>query len=213
MMMQVGLDSPAHHLIYLNNAKNNLQPLRTTYRIDISPDHGPFSAHMATSPKHKLLPLIPLARDSVLLPGTTLPVPVQNRPDIPALLSAVYSKAATPKVDASSILVGCVPLCSPLLSPEGQNLLEDAEIRIRKTAEHLATNPGKAVEKDLFTYGTVAKISGVQGRRPGDLALIVEGVRRFRIERFTQFKPYMEAEVVYLDEDGATFLAILYELY
>ncbi|MCJ1283301.1 hypothetical protein MMC26_002629 [Xylographa opegraphella] len=156
---------------------------------------------MATSPKHKLLPLIPLARDSVLLPGVTLRVPVQNRPDIPALLSSIYTRAATPKPDTSSISVGCVPLCSPLLSPEGQNLLEDAEIRVRKTAEHLAANPGRAGEKDLFEYGTVAKISGVQGRRPGELALVVEGLRRFRIERFTQFKPYMEAEVVYLDED------------
>ncbi|MCJ1415945.1 hypothetical protein MMC32_002280 [Xylographa parallela] len=156
---------------------------------------------MATSPKHKLLPLIPLARDSVLLPGVTLRVPVQNRPDIPALLSSVYTRAATPKADTTSISVGCVPLCSPLLSPEGQNLLEDAEIRVRKTAEHLATNPGRADEKDLFGYGTVAKISGVQGRRPGELALVVEGLRRFRIERFTQFKPYMEAEVVYLDDD------------
>ena len=80
--------------------------------------------------------------------------------------------------------------------------MEDAEIRVRKTAEHLAANPGKAAEKDLFAYGVVAKISGVQGRRPGDLALIVEGLKRFRIERYTQFKPYMEAEVVYLDEEG-----------
>lgn len=164
---------------------------------------------MATSPKHKLIPLIPLARDSVLLPGVTLRVPVQNRPDIPALLTAVYSRAATPKPDTSTISVGCVPLCSPLLSPEGQNLLEDAEIRVRKTAEHLATNPSKADEKDLFLYGTVAKISGVQGRRPGELALIVEGVRRFRIERFTQFKPYMEAEVIYLEDDG-TSMALLW---
>ena len=77
---------------------------------------------------------------------------------------------------------------------------------MRKTAEHLATNPGKAGEKDLFAYGTVAIISGVQGRRPGDLALVVEGVRRFRIERYTQFKPYMEAEVVYIDEDGGWIL-------
>lgn len=75
-------------------------------------------------------------------------------------------------------------------------------MRVRKTAEHLATNPGKAEGKDLFAYGVVAKISGVQGRRPGDLALVVEGVRRFRLERFTQFRPFMEGEVVFVDEDG-----------
>ena len=160
---------------------------------------------MADSPNRKILPLIPLERDSVLLPGVTLRVPVQNRPDIPALLSSVYTRAATPKPDAAAISVGCVPLCSPLLSHEGQNLLEDADIRVRKTAEHLATNPGQADQKDLFGYGVVAKISGVQGQRPGKLALIVEGVRRFRIERFTQFKPYMEAEVTYLKDQGGHY--------
>jgi ATP-dependent Lon protease len=166
---------------------------------------------MVTSAKHKLLPIIPLARDGVLLPGVNLRIPVSNRPDIPALLSSIYSRAKTPRPDTSSISVGCVPLCSPLLSPEGQNLLEDAEIRVRKTAEHLISNPSKAGEKDLFAYGTVAKISGVQGRRPGDLALVVEGVRRFRIERFTQFKPYTEAEIIYIDEDGKHTSGKIYE--
>lgn len=70
----------------------------------------------------------------------------------------------------------------------------------------MAANPGKAGEKDLFAYGVVAKISGVQGRRPGDLALVVEGARRFRVERFTQFRPFMEGEVVFVDEDGGCFL-------
>lgn len=51
-------------------------------------------------------------------------------------------------------------------------------------------------------YGTVAKISGVQGRKADDLSLIVEGVRRFRIDRFTQMRPYFEAEAAYLDEEG-----------
>ena len=51
-------------------------------------------------------------------------------------------------------------------------------------------------------YGTVAKISGVQGRRADDLSLIVEGVRRFRIDRFTQMRPYFEAEVAYVEEEG-----------
>jgi ATP-dependent Lon protease len=51
-------------------------------------------------------------------------------------------------------------------------------------------------------YGTVARISGVQGRRADDLSLIVEGIRRFRIDRFTQMRPFFEAEVAYLDEEG-----------
>jgi ATP-dependent Lon protease len=89
-------------------------------------------------------------------------------------------------------------------------LLEDSDARVRKTAESLsnpngkveAKDPSKADARDVFQYGVMAKISGVQGQRPSNLGLIVEGVRRFRIERFTQFKPYMECEVTYLDEDG-----------
>ena len=157
---------------------------------------------MAGDPNRTLLPIIALAREAVLFPGITFRIPVQNRPDIPSLLSAIYAKAAVPKSESSPVAVGCVPLCSPLLSPEGQNLLEDSDVRMRKTAEHLMGNPGGAGERDLFGYGVVARISGVQGRRPQELALVVEGVRRFRVERFTQFKPFIECEVMPLGEEG-----------
>lgn len=93
-------------------------------------------------------------------------------------------------------------MCSPLLSHEGQNLLEDSEIRTRKTAEMLSSNPATVDEGDLFGYGVVAKISGVQGRKPGELALVVEGVGRFRVNRFTQFRPYMECDITPLGDEG-----------
>ena len=160
-------------------------------------------ATMSGGPTRTLLPIIPLARNSVLLPGVTLRIPVSNRPDIPALLSAVYTKAAKPNADAPSVQVGCVPMCSPLLSHEGQQLLEDSELRTRRTIERLAEDPGRIQDEgDLFGYGCIAKISGVQGRRPGELALVVEGVRRFRVERFTQFKPYLECEITPLGEES-----------
>ena len=157
---------------------------------------------MAGHPDRTILPIVPLARDAVLLPGVSLRIPVAKRSDIAPLLAAVYAEATKFKREPSSITIGCVPLASPLLSPEGQNLAEDSESRIRKTAEHLASNPSGAGEKDLFGYGTVARISGVQGRRPAELALIVEGVRRFRVERFTQFKPYIECQVTPLGEES-----------
>ena len=69
-------------------------------------------------------------------------------------------------------------------------------------------NPAKADQENLFHYGTIAKISGVQGRRQ-DLALIVEGVSRFRVERFTQFKPYISAEVTYLEDEGRSYHSYL----
>lgn len=152
--------------------------------------------------KPKTLPLIALAKDSVLLPGITLRLPVSNRTDISALLSSVYTRAATPKPDATAISVGCVPLNSPLLSNDGQQLIDSKDVDGGKRQGPLDINPGKANKGDLFSYGTMAKISGVQGRRPGELALIVEGVKRFRIDNITQERPYLEAEVTYHDENG-----------
>ena len=54
-------------------------------------------------------------------------------------------------------------------------------------------------------FGTVAKVSGVQGRRADDLSLIVEGIRRFRIDRFVQMRPYFEAEVAFLDDENGGY--------
>ena len=158
---------------------------------------------MAGDPNRILLPLIPLARDAVLFPGISLRIPLQDRPDIAALLSAIYNQAATRGAEPSLTLIGCVPLCSPLLSPEGQKLLEDSDLRIRKTAQHLADNPNDAKDVDMFAYGVTAKVVGVQGRRASDLVLVVEGLQRIRVERYTQFKPYIECEATQLEEEGA----------
>ena len=152
-------------------------------------------------PKSKTLPILLLGQNSVLLPGAKLRVPVQGRSDIPALLSAVYTRASKPRPDATTISLGCVPLNSHLLSPDGQNLLDDTEGRSQRGEDRSNVNPSRADKADLFSYGTVAKISGVQGRR-SELSLIVEGVRRFRVDRIIRDKPYFEAEVTYLDEDG-----------
>ena len=152
--------------------------------------------------RSQTLPILPLPKGSVLLPGTTLRIPVANRTDLPALLTSVFAKDGQPRPDATAVLLGCVPINSPLLRSDGQQLLEDGERRRPRRIDDEDTNPGNADHRDLFMYGTVAKISGVQGRRADDLSLIVEGVRRFRIDRFTQMRPYFEAEVAYLDEEG-----------
>lgn len=97
------------------------------------------------------------------------------------------------------MFIGCVPLNSTLLSADGHRLIvgEDGEEPI-----HPGHSLENATKKDLFSFGTVAKISGVQGRRTNELALILEGTRRFRIQKFTQTKPFFEARVALLDEDG-----------
>lgn len=158
--------------------------------------------------KSQTLPILPLPKGSVLLPGVTLRIPVVNRTDIPALLSSVFTKDKRPRVDATAISVGCVPINSPLLRSDGQRLLDDGAPKETRRSYDEDTNPGDADHRDLFMYGIEAKISGVQGRRADDLSLIVEGIRRFRIDRFTQMRPYFEAEVAYLDEEGMQSKAV-----
>lgn len=163
--------------------------------------------------KPKALPIIALPKDSVLLPGITLRIPVANRTDIPALLSSVYTRSPTPKPDTSAIAIGCVPLKSPLLGDDGQQLLDDRDVESgNKRQASFDMNPSKANRDDLFNYGTMAKISGVTGRRPGELALMVEGVKRFRINKVTQERPFIEADVTYYSEDGERETVLLQRL-
>ena len=147
------------------------------------------------------VPLVPLAKESVLLPGVTLRIPISNRQDIPLLLTSLFSRASS-RSSKSSVVVGCVPLSSPLLSKDGQQLLESRE---QETNSHLDTNesdPGQASKGDLFSYGTIAKVVGVQGRSKVEPCLLVEGAKRFSIRKITKESPYFEAEVVPHDEPG-----------
>jgi ATP-dependent Lon protease len=148
--------------------------------------------------KAKVLPVIPLPKDAVLLPGTTLRVPIVNRADVAALLAHIYSRAVNPKSEVA-ITIGCVPLNSPYLSLDGKKLLEDAKSQAQEPYE---VDPGQAKRKDLFRYGTVAKVSGVQGRQQGELALVVEGLSRFKIDNFIQDSPYFEAQIVPHTDEG-----------
>jgi ATP-dependent Lon protease len=147
------------------------------------------------------LPLVPLARDSVLLPGVTLRIPIANRQDIPLLLTNLFSRASS-RSSKSSILVGCVPLDSPFLSKDGQKLLGGAEQDARHSVDQAETDPGNASKSDLFSYGTIARVIGVQGRAKVEPYLVVEGAKRFSIRKIVKEKPYFEAEVAPHDEPG-----------
>ncbi|KAL8965419.1 MAG: hypothetical protein Q9183_003864, partial [Haloplaca sp. 2 TL-2023] len=89
---------------------------------------------------------------------------------------------------------------SPLLSSDGQQLI-GSKAEPDQDHESHARAPEKASKHDLFAFGTVAKISGVQGRRLDEMTLVVEGLRRFRIAQVTKEKPFFEATVAYV-EDG-----------
>ena len=150
------------------------------------------------------LPLLPLAKDNILLPGIILRIPITNRPDILALLSRIYDKAnqrvATPNSNVTSI--GCVPVNSPLLSQDGQNLIDGPSDGAESEEQQALVDPAQATGKDLFHFGTVAKVSGVEGKGTGELALLVEGLSRFRVDKITQEKPFFESEVTYHTEEG-----------
>lgn len=146
----------------------------------------------------KVLPVIPLPIPQVLLPGITLKIPIVNRADVAAVLAKIYSRAPTAKPDAM-ITIGCVPLKSPLLSKHGKLLLENSDKASKGVYE---SDPSLAKKKDLFGYGCVAKVSGVQGRRQGELSLVVEGLERFQVEKILQERPYFEAQLLPHEDDG-----------
>lgn len=161
-------------------------------------------------PRVQKLPVIPLAADTVLLPGNGLRIPfVASRPDIPALLSQVYNRSAGKKSSQryDNVHVICVPLNSPLLSRNGQKLLalDDMEDRKDKAKKLMAQDPADARKDDLFTWGTAAKISGVEGRGTGEFSLIVEGVSRVRVLSVTQERPYFVAQVQYESDTSMYF--------
>lgn len=147
-------------------------------------------------PKSRTLPLVPTPHNLILLPGVTARIPLQNRADVAAILAHIYSKASTPRPEPSSVIIGCVPLNSPYLSPDGKKLITDAEVGKDRKVPVIESDPSQARKPDLFQFGCVARVTGVQGRRAGELMLVVEGVSRFKVESFVRQRPYFEARVV-----------------
>ena len=153
----------------------------------------------SSSKSTKVLPVIPLGVPLALLPGTTLKIPITNRADVAAILAKIYSVSATAKPDAA-ITIACVPLNSPQLSKNGRLMIEEGKEGGKQQV--FETDPMLATEKDLFGYGCVAKVSGVQGRQAGDLSLLVEGLERVVVESVIQERPYFEAVVGSLVDEG-----------
>ncbi|AWU43745.1 endopeptidase La [Blattabacterium sp. (Cryptocercus kyebangensis)] len=56
-------------------------------------------------------------------------------------------------------------------------------------------------EKDLYTIGTVAKILKLLKMPDGNTTVILQGKRRFKVNRFIQKDPYFKAEIIALKEN------------
>jgi ATP-dependent Lon protease len=149
------------------------------------------------------LPVIPLARGTVLLPGVIQRIPVSsNRPDIPALLAAVYTRAAAkaPNERIDAVPIACVPITSPFLGPDGQLLIQNGEQVDESRWSDI--EPSSAKKADLYKYGVAARITGIEGRGTAEFALRVEGTARIRVEKVTQERPNFEAVVKYCPDEG-----------
>lgn len=151
------------------------------------------------SSKTTRIHLVPLPKGSVLLPGVTLRIPVSNRPDIANLLTTLLDQ----KHDGSSITFGCVPLSSPLLSKDGQRLIEGNWDESKKE-EFESIDAGQARKEDLFQYGSIGRVIAVQRRVFAEPFLVVQGVQRFKIKRVTRERPYFEADAHLYEEKGET---------
>ncbi|OJJ81302.1 putative LON domain serine protease [Aspergillus glaucus CBS 516.65] len=146
------------------------------------------------------LAIVPLPKGTVLLPGVTARLPVPNRPDLSNLLSSLLDQASKGQRHENSISFGCVPLDSPYLSKDSQNLIDDESLDEDKKEEYEAVDAGQARKEDLFHYGTVGKVVGLQRRVYGEPSLLVQGVQRFSIERWLKERPFFEAEVILHEE-------------
>ncbi|KAJ2978209.1 hypothetical protein NUW58_g7565 [Xylaria curta] len=148
---------------------------------------------MAPASQSSIVPVIPLAKGTVLFPGSVLRVPVPpSRSDIPALISNVYTRASKGSRRVDQIPVVCVPLSSPLLSRRGQLLLE----KDPEKYEELLEADNRNLKKDrLYGYGVTAKITGIQGQNGTEFILLVQGISRVSVDKVTQDQPFFEAKV------------------
>lgn len=149
------------------------------------------------------LPLVPLAKGSVLLPGVTLRIPVSNRPDLTNLLSSLVDRPS--KRESNSITFGCVPLSSPFLSRDGLQLLEGVDSDEDRRLDWDTIDAGQARKDDLYRYGTVGKVIGVQRRAYAEPFLLVQGSQRFTVKKILKDRPFFEAEVLLHDENSRSW--------
>ncbi|RAH44431.1 putative LON domain serine protease [Aspergillus brunneoviolaceus CBS 621.78] len=148
------------------------------------------------------LALVPLPKGSVLLPGVTLRIPVSNRPDIANLLTTVLDRSPAAKRDGSIVTFGCIPLSSPYLSKDGQRVIDDGTLEEDKREEYEMIDAGQARKEDLFRYGTVGKVIGIQRRAYAEPSLLVQGIQRFTLKRVLKERPFFEAETIIHDDKG-----------
>jgi ATP-dependent Lon protease len=124
-------------------------------------------------------------------------------------------------LDASNVAIGCIPLRPPQDTEDPTRVIHEEGDEYEKGSQSSGTNstksafpsslnidPSSATIEELYTHGTVARIVGLEGcgedmDLSGDgLAIIVEGVNRFRVKQFRQRTPWIEADVEHFSNDS-----------
>lgn len=148
------------------------------------------------------LPIISLHQGVVLLPGIIQRIPVSSsRPDIPALLSTVFTRAGARNGRIETVPVACVPQIRDLRpkGPNGHLLIENGE---RDYSNGGGSDSDRIAKADLFSWGVAAKVTGVEGRGTNSFSLLVEGVARVKVEKIYRVQPYFEGKVAYYQDEG-----------
>lgn len=136
-----------------------------------------------------------------------------------------------------ALTVGCIPLRSPYISKDGKKLItsdtaiggdhnhddddDDNDARgilaekkkLKRGRDGRTTeieDVNKARAHDLYGYGVLAKVIGVQGSRHGEMILLVEGLSRFEVKEMVQERPYFRAKVVVYEDEGAYYDKFIY---
>lgn len=140
------------------------------------------------------LPIIPLTRGTVLLPGIVHRIPLPpNGSYISHILSNSYERGALNGPTGNpldAIQLACVPIASPYLGPNGQLLIRDTD---KQDDSYLDVDSSNLTTDDLFGYGVTVRVLGIQGTASGSAELRVEGVTRCSIKVLANERQNFEA--------------------
>lgn len=176
-------------------------------------------------PNERQLPIIPLPSGQVLLSGVTKRISIIDRPDIIALLRKVYGTTTEEFLANSHLAIGCVPLNppAPVQFYSDRKDQQNEENGLGKTADKSAVTPDEkngdntsstvisafvtpdpsdVRASDLYTHGVMARIILIEEKAGGSANILVEGLSRFRMVEIKQEKPYVEASVELIADEG-----------
>jgi Lon protease-like protein len=126
-------------------------------------------------------------------------------------VSATGSHGLIPLFPLGHVLLPGMPLPLHVFEPRYRQLLADVTARqgptnfgiVALTRGSEVGTAGVDQEPEFSAVGTVAEVLEVQPYDDGASDLFTVGSRRFRVDRLVAGKPYLQAEVTYLEEtDG-----------